>query len=179
MSAAALGEAVVDKLQGTLAGRTGRAVTPADVLLWRVSGSDALDALQAGAAIDAIRISGRAFKLKASETIALSTFAAGDAVWVEVVDSGTSAWSSLASAVRLVNDAPCCSTAARRAHASPVCPPPPATPPCLLAGMPTALEATTATGVSAASMAIAVPGGEFVGWNWWPVPLPPCTVQLL
>ena len=80
----ALGKAVVDKLRES---RELAHITALDVVLWRVSSHDDLDALQAGAGA-AARLD-PALKLKAWGT--LDTFASGDVIWVQLLGGGAGA----------------------------------------------------------------------------------------
>ena len=92
-------ESVVDALRPQLARRLGYPATPADVVLWRVSGTDALDALQAGASAGASLGPG-VVKLMPWASIAVDTLAPGDAIWAELVSCGTGALLGAAGCMR-------------------------------------------------------------------------------
>ena len=92
-------ESVVDALRPQLARRLGYPATPADVVLWRVRGTDALDALQAGASAGASLGPG-VVKLKPWASIAVDTLAPGDAIWAELVSCGTGALLGAAGCMR-------------------------------------------------------------------------------
>ena len=80
-------DGAVASLCPRLTRRLGYPATPADVVLWRVSGTDALDALQAGGGVGAggaSRLGLATTRLKPWATIAADTFAPGDAIWVEL-----------------------------------------------------------------------------------------------